>query len=184
DLSGHVQTNARTGLSPNLPCTSGTEAFKPQARIIIPSKSVTHPLRKIHIWSVHMRRLRLLVLLGVVLAVGVTAQAKTKNTASTPDQKQEQNSKDQASNNDGHRKHWWSLPHLHHKNADAKQKTNAKQKTDARRQNSADSRGHSQIHRSYTPSPHNNGIAEAGYKTGCCQPQQQNGAPHLLGRRS
>ncbi|HWG49328.1 MAG TPA: hypothetical protein VN669_06520 [Candidatus Acidoferrales bacterium] len=81
-----------------------------------------------------MRRLRLLVLLGVVLAVGVTAQAKTKNTASTPDQKQEQNSKDQASNNDGHRKHWWSLPHLHHKNADAKQKTNAKQKTDAKRQ--------------------------------------------------
>jgi len=79
-----------------------------------------------------MRRLRLLVLLGVVLAVGATAQAKTKG--STADQKQEQNSKDQARNNDGHRKHWWSLPHFHHKKADAKQKTDVKPSADAKRQ--------------------------------------------------
>jgi hypothetical protein len=81
-----------------------------------------------------MRRLRLLVLLGVVLAVGASAQAKTKNSSSTPDQKQEQNSKDQARNNDGHRKHWWSMPHLHHKKAEAKQKNDAKQKMDAKHQ--------------------------------------------------
>jgi hypothetical protein len=85
-----------------------------------------------------MRRLRLLVLLGVVLAVGASAQAKAKDHPSTHDQKQEQNSKDQSNNNDGHRKHWWSLPHVHHKKSDAKKadakKGDAKQAADAKRQ--------------------------------------------------
>ncbi len=75
-----------------------------------------------------MRRIRLLVLLGVVLAVGATAQAKTKG--STTNQKQEQNSKDQAKSNDGHRKHWWSMPHFHHKKADAKQTADAKRQAE------------------------------------------------------
>jgi hypothetical protein len=83
-----------------------------------------------------MRRLRLLMFLGVVLAVGATAQAKTKENSSTPNQKQEQNSTDKAkNNNDGHRKHWWSLPHFHHKKTEAKQqKTDPKHNADAKRQ--------------------------------------------------
>lgn len=69
-----------------------------------------------------MHRLRLLLLLGLVFAVGGTPLAKAQDATSgldqyktvPPDTKQDKaKTKDQ--NNDGHRKHWWSLPHLRHK---------------------------------------------------------------------
>ena len=71
-----------------------------------------------------MHRLRLLMLLGLVLAVGGTPLAKGQDGTSgldqyktvDPDTKHEK-AKDK--NNDGHRKHWWSLPHFRHKKHDS-----------------------------------------------------------------
>ncbi len=62
---------------------------------------------------------RLLLMLGLVLAVGATPLVKGQDGMSSLDQdkKIERDSKpDKAKkNNDGHRKHWWSLPHFRHK---------------------------------------------------------------------
>lgn len=71
-----------------------------------------------------MHRLRLLLLLGLVLAVGGTPLAQGQDGTSgldqyktvDPDTKHEK-AKDK--NNDGHRKHWWSLPHFRHKKHDS-----------------------------------------------------------------
>ena len=69
-----------------------------------------------------MHRLRLLLLLGLVFAVGGMPLAKAQDATSgldqyktvPPDTKQDKaKTKDQ--DNDGHRKHWWSLPHFRHK---------------------------------------------------------------------
>lgn len=69
-----------------------------------------------------MQRVRLLFLLGVVLAVGATCIAKDQAATPAKDQAQSQdrnNKKDKAKNDEGHRKHWWSPPHLRHKKHDA-----------------------------------------------------------------
>jgi hypothetical protein len=77
-----------------------------------------------------MHRVRLLLLLGLVLAVGATSVAKDQG------QKDRDSKHDKAKNkdNDGHRKHWWSPPHLGHKkhgsDSNASQKgTNSSSKT-------------------------------------------------------
>jgi hypothetical protein len=64
-----------------------------------------------------MQRVRFLFLLGLVLAVGATSVAKGQD--GTPFSKdRDRNSKHakaESKDNDGHRKHWWSPPHLRHK---------------------------------------------------------------------
>jgi hypothetical protein len=73
-----------------------------------------------------MDRLRLPLLLGLVLAVGAPPLAKGQDGSSDldryktqePDSKHDKSKdKKQAKikDNDGHRKHWWSLPHFRHK---------------------------------------------------------------------
>jgi hypothetical protein len=75
-----------------------------------------------------MHRLKLLLFLGVVLAVSGTPLVKAQEATSgldqyktvPPDPKQDQaKAKVKDQNNDGHRKHWWSLPHLRHKKHDS-----------------------------------------------------------------
>ncbi|MGH9568783.1 MAG: hypothetical protein ACRD4F_04050, partial [Candidatus Angelobacter sp.] len=66
-----------------------------------------------------MHRVRLLLFLSLVLAVGATSVAMGQDETSVyhdQSQKQERDgNKAKANNNDGHRKHWWSMPHFHHK---------------------------------------------------------------------
>lgn len=67
-----------------------------------------------------MQRVRLLFLLGLVLAVGATCVAKDQAAAPTKDQaqKQDRDSKHQKAkdkSDEGGRKHWWSPPHRHKK---------------------------------------------------------------------
>ena len=72
-------------------------------------------------WGMHMHRLRLLLLLSLMFAVGGTAIARAQDgTTVFNDQDQKSGtkhnkvkSKDQS--NDGHRKHWYSPPHWFHK---------------------------------------------------------------------
>lgn len=75
-----------------------------------------------------MHRLKLLLFLGVVLAVAGTPLVKAQGATSgldqyktvPPDPKQDQaKAKTKDQNNDGHRKHWWSMPHFRHKKHDS-----------------------------------------------------------------
>lgn len=70
-----------------------------------------------------MHRLRLLMLLGLVLAVGGTPLAKGQDKYGLDQDKSldqdVKHDKAKNQNNDGHRKHWWSLPHLRHKKHDS-----------------------------------------------------------------
>jgi hypothetical protein len=59
-----------------------------------------------------MHRVRLLFLLGLVLAVGATSVAKGQGQSHDRDSKHD---KAKNKDNDGQRKHWWSPPHLRHK---------------------------------------------------------------------
>jgi cytoskeletal protein RodZ len=65
-----------------------------------------------------MKKLRVLLFAGLVFAVSSTLIATAQETtpAKTQGQKQAQEKK----NDDGHRKHWWSMPHLHHKSKQTK----------------------------------------------------------------
>ncbi len=67
-----------------------------------------------------MHRIRLLFLLGLVLALGATSVAKGQDGTSVFSKGQNQDSdskhdKAKSKNKDGHRKHWWSPPRLHKK---------------------------------------------------------------------
>lgn len=59
-----------------------------------------------------MKDLRFLFLAGLVLAVGSTLGVNAQE--STPKAQAQTQAQDKKSDN-GHRKHWWSLPHFHHK---------------------------------------------------------------------
>src|SRR5689334_25002270 len=65
-----------------------------------------------------MKKFRVLLLAGLVFAVGSTliATAQEAPPAKAQGEKQAQEKK----NDNGHRKHWWSMPHFHHKNKEAK----------------------------------------------------------------
>src|SRR6185437_9723141 len=91
-----------------------------------------------------MRKVRLLFLLGILIAIGATSAAmgQDRNTgldamsqskdhiasqprAANTDQakpsdksKAQETKKEAKKEDDGHRKHWWSLPHLRHKKQD------------------------------------------------------------------
>lgn len=60
-----------------------------------------------------MRKLQLLFIAGLMVGLGsaLTASAQSATPAKNQNSSQEQAAK----NDNGHRKHWWSLPHLHHK---------------------------------------------------------------------
>jgi hypothetical protein len=88
-----------------------------------------------------MDRLRLPLFLGIVLAVGAPPLAKGQDGSSELDRYKTQEpeikhdkSKDKkqatSKNNDGHRKHWWSLPHFRHKKQDSN--SNARTTNNAR----------------------------------------------------
>jgi len=73
-------------------------------------------------WGMHMHRLRLLLLLSLMFAVGGTAIARAQDgTTAFNDQDQKSGTKHNKvkKNNDqsnvGHRKHWYSPPHWLHK---------------------------------------------------------------------
>lgn len=65
-----------------------------------------------------MKKLRHLLLGGLVLAVGSTlvANAQESTPAKAQSAAQTQNKK----NDNDHRKHWWSPPHFHHKKQETK----------------------------------------------------------------
>ncbi|HEX7286826.1 MAG TPA: hypothetical protein VF532_11635 [Candidatus Angelobacter sp.] len=81
-----------------------------------------------------MHRIQLLLLLSLVLALGAPPLAKGQDglqeldryKTQEPDTKQDKaKAKKQATNknDDGHRKHWWSLPHFRHKKQESASNT-------------------------------------------------------------
>jgi len=103
-------------------CTSEMGGFSAGGRIIIPIQPSRHILKNPTVEYV-MHRLRLLLLLGLVLAVGGAPLAKAQDATSGLDQYKTvppdtTHDKAKNENTDGHRKHWWSLPHLRHKKHD------------------------------------------------------------------
>lgn len=65
-----------------------------------------------------MKKLRVLLFAGLIFAIGSTLAAHAQEA--TPARAQGQKQAQEKKNDNGHRKHWWSLPHLHHKKKEAK----------------------------------------------------------------
>src|SRR5690348_9354590 len=80
------------------------------AELIILSSTA---ISRIHVGRTSMQNLRLLLVAGLALAVGSTLAASAQETA--PRKAQSQTQAQDKKNDNGHRKHWWSLPHMHHK---------------------------------------------------------------------
>jgi hypothetical protein len=62
--------------------------------------------------STNMQRVRFLFLAGLVLAMSSTLLANPQEAAAKD---QGPSQAKQTNNDEGHRKHWWSPPHFHHK---------------------------------------------------------------------
>jgi hypothetical protein len=65
-----------------------------------------------------MYRLRLLAVLAFVVVVGASLARGQDGTEPFDKQGDQKNTQEKAKNNDNHRRHWWSPPHLFHKKHD------------------------------------------------------------------